>query len=105
MADVEFENSDFAEAILHLQKAGDTAADGFCPAFGVLGSPVVESALGDADAIIRHAMGALAGVGRQARQRHPEAPASWASSARSSVWTVSTSTDRSWPTPASALIA
>jgi hypothetical protein len=63
MADVEFENSDFAEAILNLQKAGDTAADGFCPAFGVLGSPVVESALGDADAIIRHAMSALAGVG------------------------------------------
>ena len=63
MADVEFRDSDFAEAVLNLQKAGDAPADGFCPAFGALGSSVVESALGDVDAVIRHAMSALAGVG------------------------------------------
>ncbi|HEY9308626.1 MAG TPA: hypothetical protein VIP82_12575 [Microbacterium sp.] len=63
MADVEFADSDFAEAVLNLQEAGDAPADGFCPAFGALGSPVVESALGDVDAVIRHAMSALAGVG------------------------------------------
>jgi hypothetical protein len=63
MADVEFEDSDLTEAVLNLQKAADVPGDGFCPAFGVLGSPVVESALGDADAIIRQAMSALAGVG------------------------------------------
>ncbi|WP_347977682.1 hypothetical protein [Microbacterium sp. ProA8] len=63
MADVEFEDSDLTEAVLNLQKAGDVPGDGFCQAFGVLGSPVVESALGDADAIIRQAMSALAGVG------------------------------------------
>jgi hypothetical protein len=63
MADVEFADSDFADAVLSLQKAGDAPVDGFCPAFGVLGSPVVESALGDVDAVIRHAMSALAGVG------------------------------------------
>ena len=63
MADVEFADSDFAEAVLNLTKAGDAPADGFCPAFGVLGSPIVESALGDVDAIVRQAMSALAGVG------------------------------------------
>ncbi len=63
MADVEFADSDFAEAVLSLQKAGDAPAEGYCPAFGVLGSPVVESALGDVDAIVRQAMSALAGVG------------------------------------------
>lgn len=64
MADVEFADADFAEAVLSLQKAGDAPGDGFCPSFGALGSRVVESALDDVDAIVQHAMSALAGVGQ-----------------------------------------
>lgn len=62
MSDVEFEDSDFTEAISHLRHAGDDAVEPFCPAFGSLGSSVVGSALGRVDVIVRAAMTALAGV-------------------------------------------
>ncbi|WP_194409664.1 hypothetical protein [Microbacterium cremeum] len=63
MADVEFSDSDFTGAVSHLLDAGDTSVDAFCVAFGALGSAVVESAVGDVDGLVRHAMAALAGVG------------------------------------------
>ncbi|WP_146145336.1 hypothetical protein [Microbacterium timonense] len=67
MADLEFDDSDFAEAVMHLQHAGDAPVDSVCLAFGALGSPVVESALGDVDSIVTQAMTALAGVGADLR--------------------------------------
>ncbi|WP_127818924.1 hypothetical protein [Microbacterium sp. CPCC 204701] len=63
MADVEFSDSDFAEAISHLLDAGDAPVDTLCVAFGALGSTVVESAVGSVDALVRHAVTALVGVG------------------------------------------
>lgn len=63
MADIEFSDSDFTEAVAHLLDAGAASVDAFCVAFGALGSTVVESALGDVDALVRQAMAALAGVG------------------------------------------
>lgn len=60
MADVEFSDSDFAEAVTQLSQAADAPADAVCLSFGVLGSGTVESALGEVDAVVRQAMTALA---------------------------------------------
>lgn len=62
MADVEFEDSDFAAATSHLTQAGVAPVAPFCPSFAAVGSGVVASAVGDVDALIRQAMSALAGV-------------------------------------------
>jgi hypothetical protein len=62
MADVEFEDSDFAAATSHLHQAGAAAVDPFCVSPGALGAEPVAAALGDVDALIRHAAAALAGV-------------------------------------------
>jgi hypothetical protein len=63
MSDIEFDDSDFTAAVSHLRQAGDAAVESFCPAFGVLGASVVESALNRVDGVVRSAMTALAGVG------------------------------------------
>lgn len=62
MADVEYSDSDFTEAAAQLRQAGEAASDASCPAFSVVGSTVVESALDRVDAVIRSGMDALAGV-------------------------------------------
>ncbi|MGZ0712025.1 hypothetical protein ACWPKO_27175 (plasmid) [Coraliomargarita sp. W4R53] len=65
MADVEYGNADFTAAVSHLRSAGGSPSDAFCAAFGVAGSAAVEAALGDVDAVVRSAMGALAEAGLQ----------------------------------------
>lgn len=65
MADIEYADSDFTAAISCLTQAGDAVADGFCPAFSVLGSSIVESALADVDTVVRATMTSLGGAGRQ----------------------------------------
>ncbi|WP_378783253.1 hypothetical protein [Microbacterium koreense] len=65
MADVVFRHSDFTDAVTHLRDAGDAAVDMVCPAFGVVGSAIVESALVGVDGVFRGAIVALAEVGAQ----------------------------------------
>ncbi|GAA5033881.1 hypothetical protein ACFQRL_15310 [Microbacterium fluvii] len=62
MADIEYANADFDAAVTCLTQAGESVFEAFCPAFSVLGSSVVESALVGVDAVVKAAMTSLAGA-------------------------------------------